>query len=55
MDNGYFKGKIDAARASGALDIEFTFVGDFSDRSRELTVRVQSAKDGGTWICHKRD
>jgi photoactive yellow protein len=54
MDNGYFKDKIEAARARGSLDIEFTSVGDFSERGRELTVRVQSATDGGTWIFHKR-
>lgn len=54
MDNGYFKGRIEKARAAGTLDIRFSFVGDFSDRNRELTVRVQSAKDGGTWIFHKR-
>ena len=54
MDNGYFKGLIDKARASGKLDISFSFIGDFSDRNRELTVRVQAAKDGGTWIFHKR-
>ena len=54
MDNGYFKGKIDKARAAGRLDIRFSFIGDFSDRNRELTVRVQSAKDGGIWIFHKR-
>ena len=55
MNNGYFKGRIDKARASGALDIYFSFVGDFSDSNRELTVRVQSAKDGGTWIAIKRE
>jgi photoactive yellow protein len=54
MDNGYFKGRIDKARAAGKLDISFTFVGDFSDRNRELTVRVQAAKDGGIWIFHNR-
>jgi photoactive yellow protein len=55
MNTPYFKGKIDAARARGDLDIEFTFVGDFADRERELTVRVQSAQDGGSWIFHMRD
>ena len=54
MNNSYFKGLVDTARAAGTLDIRFTFVGDFSDRSRELTVRVQSAKDGGIWIFHQR-
>jgi photoactive yellow protein len=54
MDNGYFKGRIDQAIKSGKLDIAFTFAGDFGDRDRELTVRVQAAKDGGIWIFHQR-
>jgi len=54
MNNGYFKGRIEKARAAGTLDISFSFVGDFSDRNRELSVRVQAAKDGGTWIFVKR-
>lgn len=54
MNNPHFKGLIEKARAAGTLDIQFSFIGDFSDRTRELTVRVQSAKDGGTWIFHKR-
>ena len=54
MNNGYFKGRIEKARAAGKLDISFTFVGDFSDRNRELSVRVQGAKDGGTWIFVQR-
>jgi photoactive yellow protein len=55
MDNGYFKGRIDRARKTGALDISFTFVGDFEDRDRELAVRVQATSDGGVWIFHKRN
>ena len=54
MNNSYFKGLIDKARAAGTLDIRFTFVGDFADRNRELTVRAQSARDGGIWIFHRR-
>jgi photoactive yellow protein len=54
MDNEYFKGRIDKALKAGTLDLSFTFVGDFSDRERELTVRVQSSKDGGMWIFHQR-
>lgn len=50
MNNGYFKGRIDKALKAGKLDIRFSFVGDFSDRERELTVRVQSAADGGIWV-----
>src|SRR5271166_2913998 len=47
LNNTYFKGRIDKARREGALDIRFSFVGDFSDSGRELTVRAQSGKDGG--------
>jgi photoactive yellow protein len=55
MDNSLFKGRIDKARAAGALSISFTFIGDFEDSNRELSIRVQSAKDGGTWIAIKRE
>jgi photoactive yellow protein len=54
MDNEYFKGRIDKALKAGTLDIAFTHVGDFSDREREFSVRVQSAADGGVWIFHQR-
>jgi photoactive yellow protein len=50
LDNGYFKGRIDKARAAGGLDISFSFIGDFADRNREIAVRAQGANDGGTWI-----
>ena len=49
-----FKGRIDKARQEGALDIRFSFVGDFSASDRELTVRAQSGKDGGCWIFIQR-
>ena len=55
MANSHFKGRIDKARAAGALNISFTFIGDFEDSNRELSIRVQSAKDGGTWIAIKRE
>lgn len=54
MNNGYFLGRIEKARAAGTLDIAFAFTGDYSDRDRELRVRVQSASDGGTWIFMQR-
>jgi photoactive yellow protein len=54
MDNEYFKGRIEKAIKAGTLDIAFTHVGDFVDRERELSVRVQSAADGGIWIFHQR-
>jgi photoactive yellow protein len=55
MANSHFKGRIDKARAAGALSISFTFIGDFEDSDRELSIRVQSAKDGGIWIAIKRE
>lgn len=54
MNNPQFKGRIDAARKAGQLDISFSYVGDFGDHNRELNVRVQSAADGGVWIFIKR-
>jgi photoactive yellow protein len=54
MNNNHFKGRIDKARAAGTLNLSFTFIGDFEDSNRELSIRVQSAKDGGAWIAIKR-
>jgi photoactive yellow protein len=54
LNNSHFRGRIDKARREGALDIRFSFVGDFSDSERELTVRAQSGKDGGCWIFIQR-
>ena len=47
MNNDHYRDRIDQAMARGTLDLEFTHIGDFEDRDRELTVRVQSADDGG--------
>ena len=55
MDNSDFRGRVERARASGNLDLEFSHVGDFEDRDRELTVRIQSASAGGYWIFMRRD
>jgi photoactive yellow protein len=55
MDNPEFKGRIETARKAGTVDIEMGWIGDFADRNRELTVRIQSASDGGLWLFHRRD
>ncbi|RST29866.1 PAS domain-containing protein [Sphingomonas ginkgonis] len=55
MNNDRFVGRIEAARKRGDLDIEFGFVGDFSDRDRELRVRVQPAAAGGYWLFMQRE
>ena len=55
MNNAHYRGRIAQAMERGSLDLEFTHIGDFEDRERELTVRVQSASDGGYWVFMRRD
>jgi photoactive yellow protein len=55
MDTPSFRGRIERARAAGHLDLEFGYVGDFIDRERELTVRVQPDTQGGLWIFMRRE
>lgn len=54
MDNDQYRGRIAQAMARGTLNLEFSHIGDFEDRERELTVRIQSASDGGYWIFMRR-
>ena len=54
MSDEKFRGRIEAARERGTLDIAFSWVGDFADRQREMRVRIQSASDGGVWIFMRR-
>lgn len=55
MDNPGFRGRIEQALAMGRFDIEFGWVGDFSDANRSLRVRVQPASEGGCWLFLARD
>ena len=55
MDNEHYRGRIREAAARGTLNLEFSHIGDFADRERELTVRAQSAFDGGSWIFMRRE
>jgi photoactive yellow protein len=54
MGGDAYRGRIERAIERGTLDLEFTHIGDFDDRERELTVRVQSASGGGYWIFMQR-
>lgn len=54
MNAPEFRGRIDTALAAGQFDLEFGWIGDFSDRQREVRVRVQPATDGGCWIFLNR-
>jgi photoactive yellow protein len=55
MDNEQYRGRIAEAVTRGTLDLEFTHIGDFEDRERELTVRIQSSSKGGYWIFMRRE
>lgn len=52
MDNDEFRGRIDAARTMGNLDIAFGYVSDMPNGRRDvaLDIRIQSAADGGCWV-----
>lgn len=50
-----FRGRIEQAMADGRVDLDIGWVGDFDDPRRNLRIRVQSASDGGVWLCLDRD
>lgn len=50
-----FRGRIEQMMADGFVDFDIGWVGDFSDPKRDLRIRVQSASDGGIWMCIDRD
>ncbi len=39
----------------GPVDLEIGWPGDYGDPSRELRIRVQSARNGGLWLFMERD
>ena len=39
----------------GHVDLEFALPGDYGDPSREVRIRVQSARQGGVWMFMQRD
>ncbi len=55
MNTPAYRGRIEAAMKRGSLDLEFVHIGDFEDREREITVRIQSATGGGYWIFMRRE
>ena len=50
-----FHAQIVRAQEEGHVDLEFALPGDFSDASREVRLRVLSARDGGLWMFMQRD
>lgn len=55
MGTDDFRGRIERAMADGDVDLEFGWSGDFNDPKRDMHIRVQSARDGGVWVCIERD
>jgi len=54
MDTPAFRGRIEKAMRAGRLDLEFGWIGDFSNAQQSLRVRVQSATGGGCWLFLER-
>ena len=50
-----FHAQIVRAQEEGHIDLEFALPGDFDDPTREVRVRVQSARQGGFWMFMQRD
>lgn len=50
-----FRGRIKQAEEAGPVDIEIAWPGDYSDPTRELRIRVQTARGGGLWLFIERD
>jgi photoactive yellow protein len=55
MGGDDFRGRIRRAMADGPVDLAFELPGDYGDPNRALHVRVQSARQGGVWICIARE
>jgi photoactive yellow protein len=55
MGSDSFRGRIMRAQEEGHVDLEIGWLGDYGDARRELRIRVQSAQDGGVWVCIQRD
>lgn len=50
-----FRGRVRRAQDEGRVDLEFAWPGDLHDPTRELRIRVQSARRGGLWLFIERD
>jgi photoactive yellow protein len=57
MNNPLVSGRIEQAQATGRLDVIFDYVTALPSGERDVLVqvRIQSASDGGTWICIRRE
>ena len=55
MASPEMRGRVEAAKARGSVDVEIGWVGDFHDADREIRIRVMSAADGGLWLFMNRE
>ena len=55
MGGDSFRGRIVRAQEDGAVDLEIAWPRDYGGVIRDLRIRVQSAADGGVWLCIERD
>jgi photoactive yellow protein len=55
MGSDSFQGRIERAREEGDVDLEIAWPRDYGGVNRDLRIRVQSARDGGVWVCIERD
>ena len=55
MNSPEMRGRIEAARKAGAIDIELGWIGDFKDQDGELRIRALSASSGGIWLFVSRE
>jgi photoactive yellow protein len=49
------RGRLTRAMEEGPVDLEFGWIGDYTDPARELRIRVQSSRRGGVWMFVERD
>ena len=54
MASPQMRGRVDAAKARGSVDVEIGWIGDFKDPNGEIRIRVMSAGDGGLWLFMNR-
>jgi photoactive yellow protein len=55
MGTDAFRGRIERALEEEPVDLEIAWPRDYGGVNRELRIRVQSARDGGVWVCIERD
>ena len=53
--NGELRRRITGAMELGPVDLDFGWTGDLTDPQRDLSIRVQSSRQGGVWLFVDRD